>query len=573
MTVKREEQGQIEWREWTKHSFDEAREKNKLVLLDLTATWCHWCHVMDDTTYADPGVARMINENFIPVRVDIDKRPDISDRYNRGGFPTTAFLSDLGESVWGATFIPPSDMKRIMGSILEAKASGKIDQTLERNRLQFLDLAKSWKKPLVDSDIVEGLFEDIFSTYDVEHGGFGTSPKFPHPDAVELLMFKHALDGDNEIVEAAIRTIDEMGAGLYDTVEGGVFRYSVTRDWKEPHYEKMLETNIGYLRNLAHAQMLTGHEKHAKLAKGVAKYIIDVLQDPASGGFFGSQDADEEYYKMTRDMRSRRPAPSIDKTIYSGWNSEAVSTLIWAGAIMGESQWIASARKAWRYCVAKLWNPRLGLIRHAVGQEVYLFDDQVSFLEALLAVMELQADENLLDIGRALIKKVDMNFADSDGGYVDILKTDDAIGELGTPKRSLVSNSKWAGAMALFGAASHDSSLEDKARGVLLSFNQQEAEAHGLFAASFISTWWLLEHVPMLVEIHNSSSKNPLDAPLWMAAKRAMNPAAVVVLAGESEPTGDSLGKPFATICDDSGCSKEFTEPRTLAQRLSYKKA
>src|SRR5512136_2867453 len=116
MTVEKKGLDQIAWREWSKHSFAEAKEKNKLVLLDLTATWCHWCHVMDEKTYADPEIAKTINENFIPVRVDIDRRPDISERYNRGGFPTTAFLSYKGESIWGATYIPPADMKRIIRS-------------------------------------------------------------------------------------------------------------------------------------------------------------------------------------------------------------------------------------------------------------------------------------------------------------------------------------------------------------------------------------------------------------------------------------------------------------------------
>src|SRR5512136_1419609 len=93
----------INWREWSEESFAEARRKGRLVLLDLTASWCHWCHVMDETTYSDPDIVGIIGKHFIPIRVDIDRRPDISERYNRGGFPTTAFLSDRGVSIWGST--------------------------------------------------------------------------------------------------------------------------------------------------------------------------------------------------------------------------------------------------------------------------------------------------------------------------------------------------------------------------------------------------------------------------------------------------------------------------------------
>jgi len=525
---------------------------------------------MDDMTYADPAVADVINREFIPIRVDIDKRPDISERYNRGGFPTTAFLSDKGESIWGATFIPPSDMSRIMKALLDAKASGEIDQALERNRLQAIDLAKSWKMPLPDSEIVEALFEDVLSAYDVEHGGFGTAPKFPHPDVVELLIDKHELDGDEEALDAAIRTIDGMGAGLYDEAEGGVFRYSVTRDWKEPHYEKMLETNIGYLRNLVHAHTVTGVPEHARRAKGVAKYVIDVLQEKSAGGFYGSQDADEEYYKMPPEMRSRRPAPSIDRTVYSGWNSEAVSSLIRAGTLLGERGWISSAKRAWEYSVKKLWNKELGLVRHTEGQEIYLFADQVSFLEALLAVSELRHDEETLAIGRSLIAAADAYFASPDGGYSDILKEEDAIGELAAPRRPLVANSKWASAISLFGAADHNPRLTEDARRIVLSFNRHEVEAHGLFAAPFISTWWLLERGPTLVEVYDPGTTDPLECTLWLEAKRTTIPAAVVTFHGESERMGVSSGTPFARICTDSGCSGEFTDPAALVRKLKH---
>src|SRR4030042_2943599 len=107
---------EIRWNDWAKEVFEDARKSGRLVLLDLTASWCHWCHVMDSTTYSVPEVARLVNDNFVPVRGDIDRRPDVSERYNRSAFPTTAFLSDRGESGWGTPYFPPEDMVRIIGS-------------------------------------------------------------------------------------------------------------------------------------------------------------------------------------------------------------------------------------------------------------------------------------------------------------------------------------------------------------------------------------------------------------------------------------------------------------------------
>ncbi|MFY9605510.1 MAG: DUF255 domain-containing protein, partial [Thermoplasmata archaeon] len=218
----------IHWRDWSRDAFDEASKSNRLVLLDLSAVWCHWCHVMDETTYSDPEIVKTINKDFVPVRVDIDKRPDISERYNRGGFPTTAFLSDLGESVWGATYVPPADMKRVIKAILRAKASGEIDSALERGRLQYLDISKSTqKKQSADDEFLATLFEDIFAAYDVEFGGFGVAPKFPHPEVVDLLLQRYSRNGDNELATAVANTLDRMTEGLFDELEGGIFRYSV----------------------------------------------------------------------------------------------------------------------------------------------------------------------------------------------------------------------------------------------------------------------------------------------------------------------------------------------------------
>ncbi len=107
----------INWREFSKEAFQEAKEKDIPVLLSLSASWCHWCHVMDKTSYSDEGIVDFINNNFIPVRVDSDKRPDINDRYNMGGWPTTAFLTPEGNLMTGGTYIPPEEMKNILENI------------------------------------------------------------------------------------------------------------------------------------------------------------------------------------------------------------------------------------------------------------------------------------------------------------------------------------------------------------------------------------------------------------------------------------------------------------------------
>jgi hypothetical protein len=559
----------IRWREWSKDAFDEARKGNKLVLLDLSAVWCHWCHVMDSTTYSDTEVIAAINDNFIPVRVDIDRRPDISERYNRGGFPTTAFLSDLGESVWGATYIPPTDMKRIVKAILDAKASGEIDSALERGRLRYLDISKAQqKKRTADSEFITTLFEDVFSAYDVEHGGFGVAPKFPHPDVVNLLLQRYTHNLDNELAEAVTNTLDRMTNGLYDTVEGGVFRYSVTRDWREPHYEKMLETNAGFLRNLLHALKTLGHERYAATARGVANYLLNCLRDPIGGGFYGSQDADEDYYGLSAKDRLKRQTPAVDRTVFAGWNSEAVVALLEAGFVLRERSYVDAAMAAWHHAIRQLWNPRIGLVRHLEGQETYLFADQVSFLESLLAVLELSRDKQPLEIAARLLEGVNKAFADPDGGFADVMKNEDEIGELANPRRPLVENSKWSMALASYAMASHDARHIESAREILRSFTSKDVEAHGLFAAPYISAWWVLERGPMGVEIHDPKASDGLESDLWLAAKDTLNPGVIVMMARKDGLRRGPDARPFAVVCTTSGCSGELADSKGLVARL-----
>lgn len=515
---------------------------------------------MDQTTYADPAVAKLVNDNFVSIRVDIDKRPDISERYNRGGFPTTAFLSDLGESVWGATYIPPADMKRIIGSILEAKRSGEIDRGLRNSRMECLQIPGRTddRRPIGLIDL-EDIFEDIFSAYDVEAGGFGIEPKFPQPDVVDVLLFRHTEKDDRGVAEAAITTLKRMTDGLYDKVEGGVFRYSVTRDWRTPHFEKMLETNLGFLRNAVHAYMLTGDDGFARSARGTAEFILRTLRDASTGGFYGSQDADEEYYVLELEARRRRDRPSVDETIYAGWNADAAATMLMSGMLLGENGWVEAGLKAWRNTVARLWNPELKLVRHVEGEDLYLFEDQVSFFHALIVVLDATGDESVLGLAEELIAAVDRNFAHPDGGYSDVMRAPGAIGELDTPRRPLVANSNWALALAMFGAATLTDSYVEKAGNVLSSFTRAEVDAHGVFSAPYLKARWFIERGPVVVEVRACPEKMHDPTELCISALSLQHPAIVL-----RRTVDTNASKPYAVVCVRGKCFPRTESPDRL---------
>jgi len=526
---------------------------------------------MDQTTYSDPRVVSMINDNFVPIRVDIDKRPDISDRYNRGGFPTTAFLSDRGESLWGSTYVAPQDMLNVMRAMLDAKEKGDVNAALEQQRMQYLDISKARDKlETVDAEFVDAIFEDIFAAYDSEWGGFGKEPKFPHPAAIDLLIERYSSSKDKELAGAVRSTLDHMTEGLYDEIEGGIFRYSVTRDWKVPHYEKMLETNLGFLRNLARARVVLGDEVFEDTADGVAKYVLDTLRDQDSRGFYSSQDADEEYYKLDKKGREGRSRPKIIREVFSGLNCRAVSTLIETGALLSRKDWTEAGMKAWSVTMRDHWDKGIGLVRHSAKTALYLFDDQVDFLEALLSVAEVQSEaesERTMALVAELNNGVGQAFAHSEGGFGDVMRVPGAIGKLAEPERSIIANSRWARLISLIGAATYNPAMKENAWKILGSFPPKQVQANGIFASDYAYAWDALRLGPKSVEIHSLSGMEPTSNELWISAKRSLNPSVVVLPAKKAMLEVDAT-QPFAVICQDGGCSKEIFEPGELASRL-----
>jgi uncharacterized protein YyaL (SSP411 family) len=321
----------IQWLEWGKESFDKARSLGKPILLDITGSWCHWCHVMDKTSYSDPAVIDLVNKNFIPVRVDTDKRPDVNRRYNMGGWPTTAFLDNEGKIITGGTYIPPQQLREVLGSVHEFYGTnkGKIGSKLQSTRIP-----QAKNEPLSDR-ITKDIATTIAVNFDIDYGGFGFEPKFPHTEALEYILLRYRYHREKEMLTVVTKTLDMMGnGGTYDRVEQGFFRYSTTRDWSIPHFEKMAEDNAKLLAVYLHAFQLTGRTPYKNVAEGIVKYVSTILSDSEQGGFFGSQDADEEYYKLGLSERKTRRSPTVDNTLYTNYNSLFISSFLLASVVL-----------------------------------------------------------------------------------------------------------------------------------------------------------------------------------------------------------------------------------------------
>ncbi len=300
----------IHWHEWGEEAFASARRENKPVLLDIGAVWCHWCHVMDRESYDNPEVARIVNENFIAVKVDRDERPDIDSRYQaavsaisgQGGWPLTAFLTPEGKPFYGGTYFPPDDhwgrpgFKRVLLAIAQSFREKK-DDVAEQARMvtAMLEQAESFAghEAEVSPRLLEAILHSAFSMYDARHGGFGQAPKFPHPGVLDLLIERYAHTRDPRLGELVSNTLEKMArGGVYDQLAGGFHRYSVDERWVVPHFEKMSYDNSELLKNYVHGLQATGNAFFGAVARDIIRWMDEWLSDRERGGFYASQDAD-----------------------------------------------------------------------------------------------------------------------------------------------------------------------------------------------------------------------------------------------------------------------------------------
>jgi hypothetical protein len=301
----------VDWYEWGEEAFARARAEDKPILLDIGAVWCHWCHVIDRESYENPELAAVINQLFVPVKVDRDERPDVDARYQaaistlsgQGGWPLTGFLLPDGRPFYGGTYFPPEDamgrpgFRRILEAVGEAFRNKRAEVEDAASRLAEA-VAKSETfsggQGKFDSTVALDQAESIAGLFDSRNGGFGRSPKFPHPSALDLLLETYQSGGNQRMLQVAAFTLEKMGSGgVYDQLAGGFHRYSVDERWCVPHFEKMSYDNSELLKNFLHGYQVARDPFFLEIAEGIVDWTNAVLSDQSRGGFYASQDADQ----------------------------------------------------------------------------------------------------------------------------------------------------------------------------------------------------------------------------------------------------------------------------------------
>jgi uncharacterized protein YyaL (SSP411 family) len=528
----------VEWAEWGSDAFERARTEERPVLLFLTAPWCVWCARMEEEAYANPSVAANVNDDFVPIRVDVDRHPRVRERYQMGGFPSTVFLTPSGEVLTGATYLSTESLRSILERVRETwedrgEAGGRIPRALQDPDPPRGDL---------DERVEAHMAGQLEAAFDEEYGGWGTDAKFPLSRTVEF-----ALKRDRE---RALRTLEAVRTHLHDTYDGGFYRYATARDWSDLHREKLLDENAALVRTFADGYLYTGEEAYRDPAASTVDYLTTTLWtaddgdgvDAAAGGrgaFAGSQ-AGGDYYTLEPTEREAADPPHVDDTVFAGRNGLAVDALLRYHAY-------TDAERARRYAERALERVREtlvdgGAVAHFDGSdaETGVLADQARVLRALTTAGQVLGGRT--DAATAVADWTIDHCRAADGTFLDGAPEDVAL--LDRPLRPLDATVELADALVDLAVLTGDDDYRGVAREALSTFAGAR-DRMGVEVAGYATAVARVVDAPLVVEVADAPGSD-----LHRAALRIADHEKVVVPDADGEAgtararLGDAITRP-----------------------------
>lgn len=427
-------EGAIAWSGWSADVLAKAQAEKRFIILDLEAVWCHWCHVMEETTYRDPQVVALIKDKYLPIRVDQDANPDLSARYGDWGWPATIiFAPDGSELVKRRGYIEPVHMASLLQAVIDDPTPGpsvtKNEDVVPADTSKLSEAAR------------KTLHENFAKAYDAKFGGWGNLHKYIEADSMDWVL-QQSERGDALAMTMA-RTTLVSATALIDPVWGGIYQYSDKDDWRSPHYEKIMWYQANGLRQYAAAYALFKDPVYLKAADDIYRYVTTILLSP-EGAFYATQDADvdrtlpgKDFYKLSDIERKKLGRqPRVDANLYARENGWAISGLVAYANVTGHADALKHAERAAEWVLV---NRRAadGMFKHGAKDRGGPFiGDTIAMGNAALDLYSATGARKWLDVareaGQALAK-----FRDTRGGFFTAMKAEAKSGVLATPHKAL----------------------------------------------------------------------------------------------------------------------------------------
>jgi len=406
----------IAWLRSDSDAFVQARSQHRFVVLYLEAVWCHWCHVMDEKTYADGGVRAEIAAHYVPLRIDQDLRPDLSNRYKDYGWPATViFAADGSEIAKRQGFVEPERFLRLLKAVVADPAPEK-DEGETAPAVAFAHAGA------LDAETRAELIKRTRTTYDSKLGGLDIGQKYLDRDSVEYAIGK-ALTGDAVEKAVALNTLDAAQA-LFDPVWGGVYQYSTHGDWQHPHYEKLATVQAQYLRIYALAWASFARERDQRAVAEIQRYISAFLTSP-DGAFYVSQDADLKpgehstaYFNLGNAERRAQGIPRVDRHLYALQNGQMIEALATWAEFGGDETALAAAKRAAEWAIAHRSSSGGGFSHDEHDAAGPYLGDSLAMGRAFLALYRATADRAWLTRAGAAADFIAAHFMRAQPGVI-----------------------------------------------------------------------------------------------------------------------------------------------------------
>jgi uncharacterized protein YyaL (SSP411 family) len=557
-----------DWQPWSKATFDAARQGERIIVVHVGTQWCHWCHVMDEKTWADPAVLKLLGEGFTMIRVDADERPDLGERYQDWGWPALVFLTPDAKPIRNLKgYRSPKKMRAILEDLARKKAKGEtlaVKDAARRTPPAALSDARALAEAQLDAD------------YDEKMGAWGGPKKYPRKDPVAYALLRAARYGQAEWLARARFTLDQQ-IKITDPVWGGMYQYSTRGDWDHPHTEKLAFMQAWTLSMYADGFRATGDAKHLEVARGTFRYVRDFLTDE-HGAFYANQDADlgtrggekmkgPEFYALDDKARRALGVPWIDERVYAEHNGHLIAGLADLYRVSGDDEVRALAEAA---AARVLKTHRAGelLVHEAPAKSGKRFlIDQVAMGEATLALFDATGDARWLDESQRLaLATRDALFDGERGLFLANTREADEVLAPRTPFQLNARAARWFHRLSLHSDRPALKPLKAQAERALTSLSRpgwikKQGRAVGGY---LLAVDELLEeplHIAVVAKDRGAARA------LYAAALKQHAPGRVVEYL---KPGGrfPDLGKPTAFVCGASFCSRPLKDEASLAKTV-----